>query len=244
MLAPVRRRTALTCSIAALAIAYGALPGAARAETYVNATNIQIPGAYIGPATAGYPTSIDVAGVGGTISRVSVLLIDVDIGGNRDELDLALVRPGGQKVMLWSDACGIGGTVADQEFAFDDAFSPMANAGPCPPGAYAPSNYAGGAPEPDNLSMGGGPTAPFSSALAAFNGGSPNGTWSLYAYSDENGDFFDIGAWALTLQVQPFPQVPLLDTTGRRAAALAKCQKKRKKKARRKCRRKANQLPV
>jgi hypothetical protein len=248
MLARVRRRIALTCSLAAATIAFGVLPGAARADsaTLINPTEIRIPGTYTGPATVGgYPSRIGVAGLAGTVSRVRVLLININWGGDREQLDLALVGPGGQKVMLWSDACGIFATVDGQDFLLDDAAATaLSDAGPCAPGTYRPSNFVGNAPEPDNLSTGGGPTAPFSSQLAAFNGGSPNGSWDLYMYSDSSGDFISIGAWALFLDTQVAPQPTPVTQTGQRAAALAKCKKKQRRKARRKCRRKANQLPL
>ena len=246
------RRLALTCSLAAVAIAASALPGAASAAsaTYINTTEIRIPGTYTGPApVGGYPSSVGVAGLPGTISKVRVLLINVDWGGNRDQLDLALGGPGGQKVMLWSDACGISATAEGLDYLLDDSAPPVPDAGPCPSGTYAPSNYVGNAPEPDNLSTGGGPTAPFSSALSAFNGGSPNGSWNLFAYSDIDDDFISIGAWALILDTQEpaapaAPAAPASQAqTGQRAAALAKCKKKKRRKARRKCRRRAQALP-
>src|SRR4029078_1573421 len=86
---------------AAILIAAAALPGTARAETFLNPNSIHIPGAFMGAATP-FPSTISVAGRTGTTTKATVTLIDVDSGGNSDELDLVLVGPGGQKVVLWS----------------------------------------------------------------------------------------------------------------------------------------------
>ena len=249
MLGGVRRRATLACSIAAALIALAAAPASSHAQTvsFVNSTDISIPGIFTGPATP-YPSTIGVAGLAGTVTKTSVVLLDLDAGGQIEALDLVLVGPNGGKVMLWSDACGNVG-FDDRDYSFDDAAGMfLSDPGPCAAGGYKPSNYED--PALDNLSGGGGPAPPYTNSLGgAFNGISPNGNWGLFAYSDINGDFIRIGAWALTLAIQPpapaNPQAPSVTTTatGQRAAALAKCKKKRGK-ARRKCKRRAQQLPL
>ncbi len=75
--------------------------------TLTNATPIVIPagapGMTTGPASP-YPSTINVAGLGGTVTRVTVTL-----NGLRhtfpDDLDILLVGPGGS-VILMSDAGG------------------------------------------------------------------------------------------------------------------------------------------
>jgi large repetitive protein len=227
-----------------------ALPATGRAQTvtFVNATQITIPGTYTGPATP-YPSSVNVSGLSGTVARASVLLIDVTATGNSDELDLALVGPTGEKVMLWSDACGSTG-FTDREFLFDDSATAfLSDPGPCPAGTYMASNYED--PALDDLSaLGAGPSPPYNNKLSFFNGISPNGTWGLYAFSDTDGDLLEIGGWALTLEIQPPPapaattQIVAPQETGQRAAAQAKCKKKKTKKTRKKCRKKAQLLPL
>jgi hypothetical protein len=253
-------RMSIGALVAALVV-LAALPATGRAQTvsFVNATEISIPGTFVGPATP-YPSSVNVSGLSGTVTKASVLLIDVSAGGNIDALDLALVGPTGEKILLWSDACGTTG-FEDREFAFDDSAPTfLSNGGPCPAGTYMASNYLGApATEPDDLSAGGaGPSPPYNNRLSFFNGSSPNGTWSLFAFSDTSADFIDIGAWALTLQIEPTPPPPpppppaaaaaspiaVPQATGQRAAALKKCKKKRTRKARKRCKRKAQQLPA
>lgn len=243
-----RRSVSAGALVAAVAVA-AALPATGRAQTayFVNPTQISIPGTYIGRATP-YPSSINVSGLSGTVAKASVLLIDVSAGGNIDALDLALVGPSGEKILLWSDACGTTGFM-DREFAFDDSAQTfLSNSGACAADTYLPSNYFD-APD-DDLSAGGGPAPPYDNRLSFFNGTSPNGSWSLYAYSDTSADFIRIGAWELTLDIQPVPAgapapIPTKapQRTGKRAAALKKCKKKRGK-ARKKCRRRAKRLPA
>jgi hypothetical protein len=240
-----RSKVSVAALVAGLAV-LAAIPATGRAETatYVNATEITIPGTYVGPATSAYPSSVSVSGLSGTVAKASVLLIDVSAGGNIDALDLALVGPTGERILLWSDACGTTG-FSDREFGFDDSAQTfLSNGGPCAAGTYMASNYFD-LPD-DNLSAGGGPSPPYDNALSFFNGTSPNGTWSLYAYSDTSADFIHIGAWALTLDIQPEPApagAAVPQQTGQRAAALKKC-KKRHGKARKKCKKKARQLPI
>lgn len=47
----------------------------------------------------------------------------------------------------------------------------------------------GEAPEPDDLSAGGGPAPPYVNALSFLAGSSPNGAWSLYALNDNSGGY-------------------------------------------------------
>jgi hypothetical protein len=236
-------------ALAASFVVLAALPATGRSQTvsFVNGSEISIPGTFTGPATP-YPSSVTVSGFSGTVTKATVLLIDVGAGGNIDALDLALVGPNGAKVMLWSDACGTTG-FADREFTFDNSAATfLSNGGPCAAGTYLPSNYED--PALDNLSAGGaGPAPPYNNSLSLFNGISPNGTWGLYAFSDTAADFIKIGAWALTLEIQPPPPATRDRTTGRRAAALKRCKKQRHKrhwshKRLKKCKRKANLLPL
>lgn len=231
------------CALAGALIVLAALPATVRGQTFLNPTDISIPGTYTGPATP-YPSNISVAGLSGTVSKATVLLLGVDAGGNIDALDLVLAGPNGAKIMLWSDACGNNAFTA-RDYGFDDSAGMfLSDPGPCAAGTYKPSNYED--PALDNLSTGGGPAPPYTNSLTAFNGSSPNGNWGLFAFSDTGPDFITIGGWALTLEVQPpaaAPQAAAPTTTGLRAAALKKCKRKRGK-ARKKCRKKARQLPV
>jgi subtilisin-like proprotein convertase family protein len=227
----------------------------------------------VGPANE-YPSTIVVSAVAGTVTKVTVSLIDLE-SGNPDDIDMALVGPNDKAVMLMSDACGNHPLAADN-WTFDDAAPTfLPDSGPCASGQQAsfdPSNYFGGEPEPDDLTPGGGPAGPYFDKLAFLAGGTPDGEWKLYVADDNPAVVgFTLDAWALNLEIEPAPPEPTpspvgstpttstqtasttpppppppaaVKRTGRRAAALARCKAKRTKRARAKCRAKARELPA
>jgi len=245
--------------------------GAAAAETrtFLNTEGFgpSEGGGLIGPATH-YPGTVEVAGVPGTVTGVTLTAIELNANG---DLDMALVGPNGAQVMLMSDACRT--TSAQREiwtFA-DDApiFVPQLS---CTFGQtinVRPTNYE---PESDNFGPKG-PAGPFTNSLSAFDGISPNGAWQLFMIDDSPGVVgFEMSAFALHLEVEPpppspapEPPAPIVQTvlvpaaatapapapapkrakkTGKRAAALAKCKLKKTKAKRVTCRAKARKLPV
>jgi len=185
------------------------LPTIARAEThtFLSTANLYPTG---GAGTEGpanhYPSTIVVAGLSGTVTKATVTLIGYQ-SSSPDDTDMVITGPNGQKVMLMSDACGASGLQNDNWTFDDSAPTFLSNNGPCPSyqeTSFMPSNYLGGAPEPDDLSPGGGPPPPYVNALSFFDGASPNGSWNLYVVDDSAGFLgFDIAGWALTLEVQP-----------------------------------------
>jgi hypothetical protein len=243
------------CLLPLVLVLAGLLPTVARAETrsFFNAANLYPTG---GAGTAGpanlYPSSIVVSGVPGTVTNATVTVIGYS-SSSPDDVDMVITGPNGQQVMLMSDACGANpSTFDDNSWTFDDSAPTfLSNPGPCASGqvtSFRPSNYLGEAPEPDDLSPGGGPPPPYLNAMSFFNGASPSGAWNLFVLDDNAAGFvgFDIAGWALTLDIEPPPVIQPAATptmTGQRAAALEKC-KKRRGKARKKCKRKAIQLPV
>jgi hypothetical protein len=226
------------------------LPAAARAETrtFVNLTDL-FPTANAGtsgPPTH-YPSGINVTGLSGTVTNVTVSVIGYR-SSSPDDTDMAIVGPNGQKVMLMSDACGLNPSTAQNDnWTFDDSAQTfLSDNGPC--GNYQlasvkPTNYEN--PDNDDLTPGGGPAGPYLNSLSLLAGGSPNGAWNLFVTDDNAVGYvgFDISGWALNLEIQP-PPAAAPQTTGQQAAALAKCKSKKTKKARRKCRQKAQSLPL
>ena len=192
-----------------LAIALAVVPSTAGAETrqFVN-TDQQFPsqgGELFGPSTR-YPSTISVSGLSGSVTKATVTLF-ISGSGSPDDIDMAIVGPNGQAVMLMSDACGANpSTVDDATWTFDDdapTFAP--DNGPCPnqPQTYRPSNYED--PALDNLAVGGGPPPPpYLNALSFLAGGSPNGDWKLFTLDDNNAFVgFVLLGWALTLEIEP-----------------------------------------
>lgn len=144
-------------------------------------------------AATPYPSTITVSGLANPVSRLTVTLSNL-VHTYPTDLDLLLVGPGGQKVMLMSDAGGSTG-VNGVNLTFDDAAAdllPSTNA--LTSGTYRPTNYG----STNDVLGSPAPAAPHGSALSAFNGLSANGTWSLYVWDDASGDSGSLGGWRLT----------------------------------------------
>lgn len=127
-----------------------------------------------------YPSAISVSGVTDPIKKLTVTLNGF-ASGNPAAADVLLVGPGGQKVILISDA---GGTsfIQGADLTFDDAAaSQLPQSLPFGGGTYRPTDY-----EPGDSFPSPAPAGPYGTALSAFNGTSANGTWNLYIVVDTN----------------------------------------------------------
>ncbi len=200
--APARRRwtvaAAVAVTLSAVVVAGGRAP--AGAATFSNTTSITLPAPACGshPAAATpYPSNITVSGMSGTISDVNVTLSGINHPFQGD-LEVLLVGPAGgaQNLVLLSDAGT--GAFSNATVTFDDAAAaaPPQNTA-WPAGTYKPVNYtelnAESFPSPA-------PTPSANATLAAFNGASPNGTWSLYVVDDACPDAGSIGGgWSLDI---------------------------------------------
>jgi subtilisin-like proprotein convertase family protein len=166
---------------------------------FTNTTAITIPatgtGATTGAPANPYPSNIAVAGVGGTVTNVTVKLNSLSHTFPND-IDILLVGPGGQNAIIMSDVGGIGPGATGVTLTLDDAAATaLPAAGPLVTGTFKPTNTGTGDlfPAPAPAPAGG-------SALSIFNGTSPNGTWSLFVVDDQGGDVGSIaGGWELTI---------------------------------------------
>ena len=134
--------------------------------------------------------------MGGTISKVTVRVNGLSHTYPSD-IDMALVGPGGQTVMLMSDA-GAGNDLNSVSLTFDStAASLLTTAGQITSGVFRPTNIgttdAFPAPAPGGA---------YGASLTAFNGLSPNGTWRLYVLDDEGSDVGSMTGWVLTVTTQ------------------------------------------
>jgi uncharacterized repeat protein (TIGR01451 family) len=161
---------------------------------WTNAAGITIPD--VGKASV-YPSLIAVSGVSGIVNKVTVTLLGYHHTWP-DDVDVLLVGPTGQKVMLMSD-CGGGNALNGVTLTFDsDAISSVPDNSSIPSGTYKPTNID---TTSDNFPAPA-PSGPFGSALAAFNGLNPNGNWSLYVQDDGSLDSGSIAqGWTLSLTV-------------------------------------------
>ncbi|HWT02319.1 MAG TPA: Calx-beta domain-containing protein [Pyrinomonadaceae bacterium] len=173
-------------------------------DVFLNSTSITIndrPGNSNPPGTgSAYPSTISVSGMTGTITKVDVALNSVS-HTFPDDVDVLLVGPGGQRVILMSDAGGSAG-VSGVNLTFDQSAAAMPDASQIVSGTYRPTNFSGDTTlEPggvDNFPSPGPGQTNYGSDLSVFNGTAPNGTWRLYVVDDEAGDSGSIATgWAL-----------------------------------------------
>jgi len=163
-------------------------------RTFTNSASIKIRDANTASA---YPSTINVSGMSGTVAKVTVRLVGLS-HKCPDDIDVLLVGPGGQKVVLMSDA-GESEDAKNLTFTFDDAATTMlSDKEKLRSGTFRPTNYGTG-----DTFRAPAPPAPYGSALSAFNGVSPNGNWQMYIVDDLSGDGGTLaGGWSITITTQ------------------------------------------
>jgi uncharacterized repeat protein (TIGR01451 family) len=165
----------------------------AQTTTFANTTPIAIPDR--GAATP-YPSTIAVSGLAGIVSQATVTLSNLT-HGFPDDVDILVVGPQGQKLLLMSDAGG-GWSVTNLVLTFDDAAAgTLPDATALASGAFKPTDYETGESLPAPA-----PRRPYTANLSTFGGSDPNGNWSLFVADDTVGDNGMIaGGWSLSLSV-------------------------------------------
>ncbi len=191
------------------------LAQAAPVSFTINSTNV---GAVTIPdsgAVSLYPWTINVA-TSKTILDVNVSLRGLTHTFPRD-LDVLLVSPTNQKVMLMSDVGG-DGDVRSVNLTFDDAALGFLNANAqLFSGIYKPtdSNVSTSDVFPAPA-----PAAPYGALLSGFNGQLSGGAWQLFMVDDLGGDRGTIDGWSLTFTVDDGQSVPEPSSLLLTAAAL------------------------
>jgi N-acetylneuraminic acid mutarotase len=167
--------------------------GGCTAVEFTNPAPIALPD--IAPAIP-YPSEIEVAGVVGTVTKVTVTINGLS-HTNPGSLDFLLVGPGDQNAIIWSDAGNLFDVSNITVTLDDDSPMPLPDNERIVSASYRPTNYSFGLPDTWPPPA---PTPSGGSALSVFNGTDPNGTWSLYLVDDE---FADCGAifsgWTLSI---------------------------------------------
>lgn len=174
-------KTLLSCAAACCLAAMSTAHAARLTTNASNPARITIP--EVGPASP-YPSKIRVSGLRGRITRVTVTVNGL-VHGYPDDIEMMLVSPGGQQIVLMSDV-GAGGRINPVTLTFDPT-----SAADVPPrsqirsGTYSPSNFIEGTyPFP-----GVGPDGA-NDGLADLNGPASrqNGVWKLYIADRLRGD--------------------------------------------------------
>ncbi|MEO7678583.1 MAG: DUF11 domain-containing protein, partial [Verrucomicrobiota bacterium] len=167
--------------------------------TFENTTAITI--SNTGPASP-YPSSITVSGVTGLVSKVAISLNKIN-HTFPDDIDILLVGPHGQKVILMSDAGGPN-NLENVVLTLDaNASSGLSDEGQIVSGTFQPADY----PPSDlfpNAAEG-----PYESLLSNFAGTDANGVWALYVVDDTSGDVGNIsGGWSIAVTtIMPVNQI-------------------------------------
>lgn len=173
--------------------------------SFSNAGAISIPS---GGNASPYPQSISVSSVG-TIAKVSVTVTGFTHTYPQD-VDVLLVGPGGQSVVLMSDT-GLGNNVSNLTLRFDDGAASFLDQSTLISGTYKPTNISDG--EGGDSYPSPAPPSGYSSALSVFNGTNADGTWHLYVVDDFSGDAGSIsGGWSLTFTTTNSDYVPATST--------------------------------
>jgi hypothetical protein len=154
-----------------------------------NAAGISIPSS--GAATP-YPSGIAVPPGLGCLQKVRATLTGFSHTWPSD-VDVLLVGPSGQSVVLMSDV-GSSTDAVDVNFVFDDT-GPALGTGTLASGTYRPTDVT-----PGDTWTSPAPAGPYGTALSVFNGTDPAGIWSLYVVDDASGDSGTFsGGWSLGL---------------------------------------------
>lgn len=166
-----------------------------------------------------YPSTINVTGLGTSITNLTVTITNLTHPFPPD-MDVLLVGPGGQSLILQSDA-GSTTSAVNRTYTFDDAApSQLPNTGGLPNAvSVKPTNHVGNdgtndifpAPAPAGPYGNPGPQATGTATLAStFNGTDPNGIWQLFVTDDEHLDSGGINSgWSLNVTANTVVNVPL-----------------------------------
>lgn len=174
-------------------------------QTFGSALSMTIPGTGTGASTGApanpYPSTIAVSG----LPTAGVVVANVSLNNFAhtfpDDVDVVLVSPAGQSVILMSDVGG-GADATGQTFTFNDAAaSLMADGAFNPTGTYRPTNIGTG----DNWPAPGPLATPTSTTLSTFTG-NPNGNWNLYVVDDAGIDIGSLGGWNIVFSI-PAPVI-------------------------------------
>jgi uncharacterized protein YkwD len=179
--------------MAVTAVVAGLLATAASASAQTQTFTGGAPLSFGEMQAAPYPSTLDVAGMGGTISDVNVTLSGVSLTAL--DLDVLLVAPNGLATLLTSDVPTT--SLTTQNWTFDDEASGGQESDLS--GTFAPllSNLN---PLFDLDQLPAPAPAEIDGQLLNFDGSSPNGIWKLYAA--DSGAVVPIGSiagWSLQL---------------------------------------------
>lgn len=173
------------------------------ASSFTNSASLPMSGASNGEGTGTpYPSTINVTGLPGVVTTVTAKLNKLSHAFPED-LDILLVGPGGQNVMLMSDA---GGTrfINNVTLTFDDTAASALGTGRISSGTYLPTDLS---PSGDKDAFPApAPPKPFGTTMSIFHGTNPNGTWKLFVLDEFTSGSGSINSgWTINIATELAP---------------------------------------
>jgi Ca2+-binding RTX toxin-like protein len=166
-----------------------------------NTNSISIPE---GGVSDPYPSIINVSGLSGSLTKLTVTLTNLNHTYS-DDIDVLLVSPTGAKSILMSDVGGFTG-LTDVTLTFDaTATSSLSDFDGISSGTYRPTNFdfdsdSDGSDDPDFFDFPA-PEGPYNTDLSVFNATNPNGEWRLYIVDDVGFDSGNVaGGWSISIE--------------------------------------------
>jgi len=148
-----------------------------------------------------YPSSNVVSGLTGVVTSVSATLVNLT-HPSPDDIDVLLVGPTGQTVLLMSDAGGSNAVSAATLTFADSSSVALSDTGQLLSGTYRPSNYS----PSDFFPVA--PSPPFGANFSGFTGTAPNGAWRLFVVRDTGAAVGSFGGgWRLSIQTANPPVI-------------------------------------
>jgi subtilisin-like proprotein convertase family protein len=157
--------------------------------SFTNSTSVSIPD--VGNATP-YPSVINVSGLSGAVSKVTVTLMGLSHTFPND-IDMLLVGPAGQDVIIMAHVGGSFGIINVTLTLDDAAVNSLPNT-QIVSGTYKPTDHAAGIVFPSPARPG-----PFGTTLSVFSNTVANGAWSLFVLDDTANDHGTMAGWSLTI---------------------------------------------
>jgi hypothetical protein len=188
---PLRRRVFAAAAVVCLAAL--ALCGQAAAATYVGGAITIADSASPPTAASPYPSTVVASGEQAIVTSVSVRIFGFTHAFPED-VDLLLVGPGGQTVLLISDA-GANPETNESFTVHDGAAAPLSPGGGLG-GSFQPTDIED---EPVDVFPAPAPAGPYGTSLSALAQAGANGTWTLYAVDDSEFDAGSIAGWELRI---------------------------------------------
>jgi Ca2+-binding RTX toxin-like protein len=185
--------------------------------TFTNNTGITIPPGAPGTTSGSTSQTLNVTGLFGTITSITVTLTGLT-HAFPDDLDFVLVAPDGSTNLVFMSDAGTSLDINAIDLVISDAAgAALPDATQLVSGTFLPTNWNTGnlSPTESGATFGGltlndpAPTGA-GTLTGTFGGLTPNGTWTLWVADDFSGDFGSLVSWSITITTPDAPVIPPL----------------------------------